>query len=67
MINMMTRYLNTARARTATIFVAALTLVLAAALPVQAAGMPNCNDEGATTPCFSSSITATNNAEWRST
>jgi hypothetical protein len=52
MINMMTRYLNTARTRIATIFVAALTLVLAAALPVQAAGMPNCNDEGATPPCF---------------
>ena len=52
MINMMTRYLNTARARIATIFVAALTLVLAAALPVQAGGMPNCNDDGATTPCF---------------
>jgi hypothetical protein len=52
MINMMTRYSNTARVRIATIFVAALTLVLAAALPVQAAGLPNCNADGIATPCF---------------
>jgi hypothetical protein len=32
--------------------VAALTLVLAVASPVQAAGLTNCNDTGATTPCF---------------
>jgi hypothetical protein len=36
----------------ATIVGAALTVVLAAALPVQAAGLPNCNAEGAATPCF---------------
>jgi hypothetical protein len=40
------------RVRIATISVAALTLVLAAAVPVQAASLPNCNDKGATTPCF---------------
>ena len=38
--------------RIATITIAALTLVLAAAVPVQAASLPNCNDKGATTPCF---------------
>ena len=48
----MTRYLNTAGVRIAAIIVAAMTLILAAALPVQAAGIPNCNDNGATTPCF---------------
>jgi hypothetical protein len=47
------------RVRIATITVAALTLVLAAAAPVQAAAapvqgaaLPNCNDQGAVTPCF---------------
>ena len=39
-------------ARIATTTVAALTLVLAVASPVQAAGLTNCNDVGATTPCF---------------
>ena len=39
-------------ARIATTTVAALTLVLAVASPVQAAGLGNCNDPGATTPCF---------------
>jgi hypothetical protein len=39
-------------ARIATTTVAALTLVLAVASPVQAAGLTNCNDIGATTPCF---------------
>jgi hypothetical protein len=38
--------------RIATTTVAALTLVLGAASPVQAAGPGNCNDPGATTPCF---------------
>jgi hypothetical protein len=38
--------------RIATTTVAALTLVLGAASPVQAAGLGNCNDPGATTPCF---------------
>jgi len=38
--------------RIATTTVAALTLVMAVASPVQAAGLPNCNDTGATTPCF---------------
>jgi hypothetical protein len=40
------------RVRIATITVTALTLVLAAAAPVQAAGLKNCNDIGAATPCF---------------
>ena len=40
------------RVRIATITVAALTLVSAAASPVQAVGLPNCNDQGAITPCF---------------
>ena len=52
MINMMTRYSGTVRIRIATIFVAALTLGLAASLPVQAAGLPNCNADGIATPCF---------------
>jgi hypothetical protein len=51
MMSMMTRSPNTTRVRIATIIVAALTLVLAAALPVQAARLPNCNVSG-TTPCF---------------
>jgi len=38
--------------RIATIAVAVLTLVLGAAAPVHAAGVPNCNDQGATVPCF---------------
>jgi len=38
--------------RIATTTVAALTLVMGVASPVQAAGLPNCNDTGATTPCF---------------
>jgi hypothetical protein len=47
------------RVRIGTITVAALTLVLAAAAPVQAAAapvqaasLPNCNAQGAVTPCF---------------
>jgi hypothetical protein len=43
---------NSTGVRTATIIVATLTLVLAAALPVQAAGVPNCNVDGTATPCF---------------
>jgi hypothetical protein len=38
--------------RIATTTVAALTLIMAAASPAQAAGLTNCNDPGATTPCF---------------
>jgi hypothetical protein len=53
MKSMMTRSQITIRVRIATIIVAALTLVLAAAHPVQAAGVPNCNASGGTTtPCF---------------
>ena len=51
MMSMMTRPQNTILVRIAAIAVAALTLVLAAALPVQAAGLPNCGVSG-TTPCF---------------
>ena len=51
MMSMMTRPQNTLLVRIAAIAVAALTLVLAAALPVQAAGLPNCSFSG-TTPCF---------------
>jgi hypothetical protein len=43
---------NSILVRIATTTVAALTLVLGAASPVQAAGPGNCNDSGATTPCF---------------
>ena len=52
MKSMMTRSQNTIRVCIFAIIVAALTLVLAAALPVQAARLPNCNVSGATTPCF---------------
>jgi hypothetical protein len=38
--------------RIATTTVTALTLVLAVASPVQAADLTNCNDTGATVPCF---------------
>ena len=51
MKSMMTRSQNTIRVCIFAIIVAALTLVLAAALPVQAAGLPNCGVSG-TTPCF---------------
>jgi hypothetical protein len=44
--------LSSIRVRIATTAVAALTLVLAAAFPVQAARPTNCNDASATTPCF---------------
>jgi len=44
--------LNSLLVRIATTTVAALTLVLGVASPVQAAGPGNCNDPGATTPCF---------------
>lgn len=40
------------RARIAIIVVAALTPVLAAAPPAQAAGLPNCNDNGGIAPCY---------------
>ena len=53
MKSMMTRSQNTIRVCIFAIIVAALTLVLAAALPVQAASLPNCNTPGVTTtPCF---------------
>lgn len=38
--------------RIATTTAAALTLIMAAAAPAQAAGLANCSDPGATTPCF---------------
>jgi hypothetical protein len=44
--------LNSILVRIATTTVAALTLVLGVASPVQAAGPANCNDSGATVPCF---------------
>ena len=51
--------LSSIRVRIATTAVAALAFVLAAASPTQAvaapaqsAGLPNCNDQGAVTPCF---------------
>jgi hypothetical protein len=44
--------LNSILVRIATTTVAALTIVFAAPSPVQAAGLGNCNDSGATTPCF---------------
>jgi len=44
--------LNSILVRIATTAVAALTLVLGVASPVQAAGLGNCNDSGASTPCF---------------
>ena len=47
----MTHSQNIFRVRIAAITVAALTLVLASAHPVQAAGVPNCN-VSVTTPCF---------------
>jgi hypothetical protein len=43
---------NSILVRIATTTVAALTLALGIASPVQAAGLGNCNDSGATTPCF---------------
>ena len=51
MMSMMTRSQNTIRVCIFAITVAALTLVLASAHPVQAAGVPNCN-VSVTTPCF---------------
>ena len=44
--------MNSILVRIATTTVAALTLVLGAASPVEAAGLGNCNDSGASTPCF---------------
>ncbi len=44
--------MSSIRVRIATITVAALTLVLAAASPVQAAGLRNCIDTGGLAPCF---------------
>jgi hypothetical protein len=38
--------------RIATTTLVALTLIMAAASPAQAAGLVNCSDPGATTPCF---------------
>jgi hypothetical protein len=52
MISMMIRYSNTVRVRIATLVVVTLTLASAIALPVQAAGIPNCNADGIATPCF---------------
>jgi hypothetical protein len=47
----MTHFQNTTLVRIATITVAAVTLVLAAALPVQAAGLRDCVDTGGSAPC----------------
>ena len=44
--------MNSILIRVATTTLAALTLALGAASPVQAAGLTNCGDKGATTPCF---------------
>ncbi len=44
--------MSSIRVRIATLTIAALTLVLAAASPVQAAGLKNCNDNGGIAPCF---------------
>ena len=44
--------MSSIRVRIATITVAALTLVLAAAAPVQATGLKNCLDTGGLAPCF---------------
>jgi hypothetical protein len=44
--------LNSILVGIATTTVAALTLILGAASPVQAAGLGNCNDSGASTPCY---------------
>jgi hypothetical protein len=44
--------LNSILVRIATTTAAALTLVLGAASPVQAKDLGNCNDSGASTPCF---------------
>ena len=44
--------MNSILVRIATRTVAALTIVFAAASPVQAASLANCGDSGATTPCF---------------
>lgn len=44
--------MNSILVRIATTTAAALTVVFAAASPVQAAGLGNCNASGATTPCF---------------
>jgi len=52
MLSMMTRSWNSTRVHLATLVVATLALVVSAAHPVQAAALPNCNDEGAATPCF---------------
>ena len=44
--------MNSILVRIGTTTVAALTIVFAAASPVQAAALGNCNASGATTPCF---------------
>src|SRR6266704_4775485 len=43
---------NTTRIRIAIMTIAALTLVFTAVPHAQAAGVPNCNDNGGISPCF---------------
>src|SRR5205809_6897917 len=48
----MTHSENTTRIRIAIMTIAALTLVFTAVPHTQAAGVPNCNDNGGISPCF---------------
>src|SRR5256885_17177838 len=48
----MTHSENTNRIRIAIMTIAALTLVFTAVPHAQAAGVPNCNDNGGISPCF---------------
>src|SRR5438309_10193287 len=48
----MTHSENTTRIRIAIMTIAALTLVFTAVPHAQAAGVPNCNDNGGISPCF---------------
>src|SRR5207249_10061294 len=48
----MTHSENTTRIRIAIMTIAALTLVLTVVPHAQAAGVPNCNDNGGISPCF---------------
>src|SRR5437879_13310315 len=48
----MTHSENTTRIRVAIMTIAALTLVFTAVPHAQAAGVPNCNDNGGISPCF---------------
>jgi len=48
----MTHSENTTRIRIAIMTIAALTLVFTAVPHTQAAGVPNCNDNGGISPCL---------------